>query len=128
MHEQFEEARSIRRKNRKGGESPIGEAERFASERARLEQEICETTTAINYAQSEAEKYNVKIKEIKENLKNVLYNANLGSEEKASKITSLKSKQENCEFVLKQAVARWAKLTDKKKALEKALKELNSSK
>lgn len=128
MQEQFEEARSIRRKTRKGGKSPISEAEKCVNEKARLEREIQETNAAIDYAQNEAESYNAKLKEIKNNLREVLYNSELELEEKARKIADLKAKQTNCEFIWKQAVSRWASLTDKKNALEKALKKVGENK
>lgn len=128
MQEQFEEARSIRRKTRKGGKSPLSEAEKCANEKARLEREIEEINTAIAYAQNEAENYNAKLKKIKSNLREILYNSELELEEKARRVADLKNKQTNCEFIWKQAVSRWASLTDKKNTLEKALREVGDSK
>ena len=47
---------------------------------------------------------------------------------KSRKVTDLRKQKENCEFVIRQSRSRWAKLTDKKKALEKALADLDVSK
>ena len=127
MQGQFEEARSIRRKTRKGGISRITEQEKNSREKSRIEREIEETSIAINHAQTEAEEYNVKLKEVKGKLKNTLYDSKLDLEEKARRVAELKAKQENCEFIIRQATARWAKLTDKKRALEKELKEIIDS-
>ena len=62
MLEEFEEARSIRRKNKRGEKPRISEEEKRRSEIARLKLFIEETDTAIEYAYSEAEKYNTKLK------------------------------------------------------------------
>lgn len=127
MLEQFEEARSIRRKARKGANSPISDEEKRVDKKARIEREIEEIITAIDFAHTEAEKYNLKLKELKEKLRKTLYNSELDLEEKARRVTQIKSQQENCEFIRKQAISRWAKLTDKKNALEKELREIKIS-
>lgn len=128
MLEQFEEARSIRRKTRKGGGSPLSEEEKQAREKYKVERELEETNIAINHAQTEAEQYNIKLKDIKKKIQNTLYDSKIGLEEKARRVAELKSKQENCEFIIRQATTRWARLTDKKRALEKELKEITASK
>ena len=115
MLEEFEEARSIRRKNSR-------------SEIARLKQFIEETDVAIEYAYSEAEKYNTKLKEVKTEIKRTLFDSKLDLKEKSRKVAELRKQKENCEFVIRQSRSRWAKLTDKKKALERALAEIDVSK
>lgn len=128
MLEQFEEARSIRRKTRRGGISQLSEEEKYAREKSRVEREIEETNIAINHAQTEAEQYNIKLKDIKKKIQNTLCSSKLGLEEKAQRVAELKSKKENCEFIIRQATTRWAKLTDKKRALEKELEGIIVSK
>lgn len=127
MLEQFEEARSIRRKTRKGVISPISNEEKSGCKKSRIEREIEETITGLDFALLEAERYNLKLKELKEKLRETLYDSSLNLEEKTRRVTEIRSKQKNCEFVRKQAILRWAKLTDKKIALEKELREVKVS-
>lgn len=127
MLEQFEEARSIRRKTRKEANSPISDEEKSCCKKTKIEREIDELITAIDFAHAEAEKYNLKLKELKEKLRKTLYSSELDLDEKARRVTQIKSQQENCEFIRKQAISRWAKLTDKKNALEKELREIKIS-
>ena len=128
MVEEFEEARSIRRKNKRGEKPRISEEEKRRREIARLKQSIEETDFAIEYAYSEAEKYNTKLKEVKTEIKRILFDSKMDLKVKSRKVTDLRKQKENCEFVIKQSRARWAKLTDKKKALERALAEIDVSK
>lgn len=128
MVEEFEEARSIRRKNKRGEKPRISEEEKRRREIARLKQSIEETDFAIEYAYSEAEKYNTKLKEVKTEIKRILFDSKMDLKEKSRKVTDLRKQKENCEFVIRQSRARWAKLTDKKKALERALAEIDVSK
>lgn len=127
MLEQFEEARSIRRKTRKGGISSIGNEENCVCKKAIIDREVKETLTAIDFAYTEAEKCNLKLKELEKNLKEILYNSEMDLEEKTLKVTEIRAQQDNCEFIRKQAVLRWARLTDKKAALEKELREVEVS-
>lgn len=128
MLEEFEEARSIRRKNKRGEKPRISEEEKRRSEIARLKLFIEETDTAIEYVYSEAEKYNTKLKEVKTEIKRTLFDSKLDLKVKSRKVAELRKQKENCEFVIRQSRSRWAKLTDKKKALERALAEIDVSK
>ena len=128
MVEEFEEARSIRRKNKRGEKPRISEEEKRIREIARLKQSIEETDFAIEYAYSEAVKYNTKLKEVKTEIKRILFDSKMDLKVKSCKVTDLRKQKENCEFVIRQSRARWAKLTDKKKALERALAEIDVSK
>lgn len=127
MLENFEEARSIRRKNRRGGNPRINEDEKRVSEVARLRKELIETEAAIEFARIEAEKYNIKLNEVKKELKTTLLNSNLDLDVKARMVAEIKQRKENCEFIIRNATNRWAKMTDKKRALEKALSEFGVS-
>jgi len=127
MQEAFEEARSIRRKAKREGKTAESEDHTKVSEKVRIERELEELTVSTRIAQEEAEEFNAKVKEIKRNLRNILYNSELGLEEKARKVANLKSQQENCEFIAKQAVAKWARLTNKKSALERELENIEKS-
>lgn len=117
-----------RRKNKRGEKPRISEEEKRRREIARLKQSIEETDFAIEYAYSEAEKYNTKLKEVKTEIKRILFDSKMDLKVKSRKVTDLRKQKENCEFVIRQSRARWAKLTDKKKALERALAEIDVSK
>lgn len=121
MQGQFEEARSIRRKNRKDGKSQIGEAEKCVDDTVVIKRQIEEIDAAIEFTHKEAEKCTVKLNELKQELGKVLYSSSLGLEEKARMVTDINSKMENCRFIKNQAVAKWIRLTNKKKTLEKSM-------
>ena len=121
MQEQFEEARSIRRKNRKDGKSQIGEAEKCVDDTVVINRQIEEIDAAIEFTHKEAEKCTIKLNELKQELGKVLYSSSLSLEEKARKAADINSKMENCRFIKNQAVAKWVRLTNKKNALKNSV-------
>lgn len=128
MMEKFEEARSIRRKTKKEGKNGLTEAEKRASQKLRIEKELEEVIVAERIAKEETEKFNTKISEGKKELRNILYNSEMQLNEKARRVAEIKTKLSNYEFVVKQATDKWARLTNKRQALERNLAEIIASK
>lgn len=126
--EHYEEARSIRRKTKKEGKSELSDAEKRNSEKLRVEKELEEAITAEKIAETEVQNFNQKISEIKRQIRSTLYDSDLKVEEKARTIAGYRKSQENCEYVVKQATAKWARLTNKREALERELADIISGK